>query len=47
MKTFLSMQLQPACNAMVPDAMEEALPEGFIRNSEFPHWFSTSSKYYI
>jgi hypothetical protein len=38
-----------AClNAVVQDAMEHAVPRGIINsNSKFPHWYSSSLRYYI
>ncbi|PNF43033.1 hypothetical protein B7P43_G08782 [Cryptotermes secundus] len=34
-------------SAAVQDAMEQAIPRGFITKSKFPHWFSSSLRYYI
>jgi hypothetical protein len=34
-------------NAVVQDAMEQAIPRGFITKSIFPHLFSSASRYYI
>jgi hypothetical protein len=35
-------------NAVVQDAMEQAIPRGIIKSkSEFPHWYSGSLRYYI
>jgi hypothetical protein len=29
-------------NAAVRDAMEQAIPQGYTRNSKFPPWFSNT-----
>jgi hypothetical protein len=34
-------------NAVVQDAMEQAIPRGYSKKSKFPHWFSNSLRYYI
>jgi hypothetical protein len=34
-------------NAVVLNAMDEAISRGFIRKSKFPHWFSSALRYYI
>jgi L-aminopeptidase/D-esterase-like protein len=35
-------------NAAAQDAMEHAIPRGVINaNSKFPHWYSSTLKYYI
>jgi hypothetical protein len=34
-------------NAVVQDAMEQAIPRVYIKKSKFPHWFSSSLRYYI
>jgi hypothetical protein len=35
-------------NAAIKDAMEQAIPRGIIKtNPKFPHWYSSSLKYYI
>jgi hypothetical protein len=32
---------------LVQDAMEQAIPRGYIKKSKFPHWFSRYLRYYI
>jgi hypothetical protein len=34
-------------NAVVLNAMDQAIPCGFIRQSKFPHWFLSALRYYI
>jgi hypothetical protein len=34
-------------NAVDLNAMDQAIPHGFIRKSEFPHWFLSALWYYI
>jgi hypothetical protein len=34
-------------NAVVLNAMDQAIPRGSIRKSKFPHWFSSALQYYI
>jgi hypothetical protein len=34
-------------NSVVQDAMEQAIPRGVTKKSKFPHWFSSSLRYYI
>jgi hypothetical protein len=34
-------------SAVVLNAMNQAIPRGFIRKSKFPHWFLSALRYYI
>jgi hypothetical protein len=34
-------------SAAVQDAMDQAVPRGYVAKSKFPHWFSSSLKYCI